>query len=502
MFSRYSNTNPLIVLDLANNHNGSVDHGKRIIDEVAEIVSRFPYEACIKFQFRNLPSFIHSDFQERTDIGYVNRFLSTKLSWEDFSELQSYARENGLLTACTPFDEFSVNQIIEQKFDFLKIASASFTDWPLIEAIDSWRGPIIASTAGANISDLDRVVTFLTNRKKEFALMHCVAAYPTDDKDLQLNRISKLHSRYNGVSIGYSTHESPDNTTAAPLALASGAIILERHVGSSFNGNSVNLYSSEKTQLHNWFTSIKSGIEMLGSDDSFSIENESEKKALRGLRRFAYAKKNLNIGSKFDVSDVFFAIPGEDAQFTASDFGKYSVFEAERDIAAGEAISRNNTIVENNESEIFKIREAVLSFISLTGVVIPNNAELEISHHYGIASFRESGSCMITVVNRDYCKKYIILLPGQNHPDMYHKIKDETFFVLYGEITLRLNEEAKSMQSGETIAIPPLAVHGFATKSGAVIEEVSTMHISNDSFYIDENINGNPNRKTIVRYWL
>ena len=143
-----------------------------------------------------------------------------------------------------------------------------------------------------------------------------------------------------------------------------------------------------------------------------------------------------------------------------------------------------------------------MSFISLTGVVIPNNAELEISHHYGIASFRESGSCMITVVNRDYCKKYIILLPGQNHPDMYHKIKDETFFVLYGEITLRLNEEAKSMQSGETIAIPPLAVHGFATKRGAVIEEVSTMHISNDSFYIDENINGNPNRKTIVRYWL
>lgn len=501
-FSEFSNVNPLIVLDMANNHNGSVAHAKRIIDEVVSVVSDYPYKFCLKFQYRNLPEFIHSKFQSRTDIAYVNRFLSTKLTWDEFGEIKSYAESNGLLTACTPFDEFSVQQITRQKFDYLKIASASFADWPLIEAIGSWGGPIIASTAGASVSDLDRVVTFMANRKKDFALMHCVAAYPTDDEDLQLNRIQALSLRFQGIKIGYSTHERPDNTLAACLALSGGASILERHIGSSHDGNTVNLYSSEKNQLANWLKSIELGIAMLGSNDPFHVQNSSELKALGGLRRFAFSNKNLAKGSKFDYSDIYLAIPGDEDQYSAKDFGKYSICEAIQDISEGDPITRVNSVVVSNEQHVFEVREAVLKFVAASGIVIPGNAVLEISHHYGIESFKEFGSCMITVVNREYCKKYIIMLPGQNHPDMFHKIKDETFFILSGEISLRLNGDVLILKEGETAEITPMTVHGFSTTNGAIIEEVSTSHVPGDSFYIDEKVNANTNRKTIVRYWL
>jgi len=501
-FSEFSNINPLIILDMANNHNGSVRHGKRIIDEIVSVVSDFPYKFCIKFQYRDLPNFIHTKFQGRKDIAIVSRFLSTKLEWNEFEELKSYAESNGLLTACTPFDEFSVGKITRQKYDFLKIASASFTDWPLIEAISSWEGPIIASTAGANVSDLDRVVTFFTNRNKDFALMHCVAAYPTEDKDLQLNRLAAIKARFQGVTIGYSTHESPDNTIAASIALSSGAAILERHVGSSHEGNSVNRYSSEKTQLANWLRSIEKGVAMLGSNNPFSVENLSELKALSGLRRFAFSKKSLSKGSKFSKSDIYLAIPGDGGQYSAKDFGKYSVCEALDDISEGDPITQSNAKIVNNESAVFDIREAALRLVTSAGIVIPDNAVLEISHHYGIESFKKFGSCMITVINREYCKKYIIMLPGQDHPDMFHKIKDETFFLLTGEISLRLNGEIFTLKEGETVAIPPSTIHGFKSTTGAIIEEVSTSHASSDSFYIDETINNNSNRKTVVRYWL
>jgi sialic acid synthase SpsE/mannose-6-phosphate isomerase-like protein (cupin superfamily) len=501
-FLHFSNTNPLIVLDIANNHNGSLKHGKQIIDEIVSVTSEFSFTFCLKFQFRDLPNFIHSDFRERTDVGYINRFLSTRLHWEEFAELKSYAEEHGLLTACTPFDEYSVGQIKTQRYNFLKIASASFTDWPLIEAVSSWDGPIIASTAGANISDLDRVVTYFTNRKKDFALMHCVAAYPTEDEDLQLNRLAAIKSRFYTVPVGYSTHESPDNTMAASIALACGASILERHVGSSHDGNIINRYSSEKNQLANWLHSIQKGISMLGSSKPFLVENKSELNALKGLRRVAFSKAALGKGTKFSQSDLYMAIPGTEGQYFAQDFGKYSICEALEDISEGGPITSTNTKIVNNESKVFSIRESVLRFVFATGIVIPNNAVLEISHHYGIESFNNFGSSMITVVNREYCKKYIIMLPGQDHPDMYHKIKDETFFILSGEISLRLNGEVVNLSVGETASIRPMTIHGFKSGHGAIIEEVSTSHASNDSFYVDEKIHANSNRKTIVQYWL
>jgi sialic acid synthase SpsE len=172
---------------MANNHNGSLSHGKRIIDEVASVNGLSDFKVAIKFQYRDLPNFIHPDFRDRRDLKYVDRFLSTLLSWDDFLDLKNYAAGKGFLTACTPFDEYSVKKIIEHKFDILKIASASFTDWALLEAIQEWNGPLVASTAGIRVSEIDRVVSFFTNRSSSFALMHCVAAYPTVDSENQAN---------------------------------------------------------------------------------------------------------------------------------------------------------------------------------------------------------------------------------------------------------------------------------------------------------------------------
>ena len=49
----------LFVLDLANNHQGSVEHGKRIIKRCAEVVAKHGVRAALKFQFRELDSFVH-----------------------------------------------------------------------------------------------------------------------------------------------------------------------------------------------------------------------------------------------------------------------------------------------------------------------------------------------------------------------------------------------------------------------------------------------------------
>ena len=62
-FNLSSQSNPLIVLDLANNHNGSVSHGKKIIDDIAAVSKNFDFKIAIKFQYRHLDSFIHPAFK-------------------------------------------------------------------------------------------------------------------------------------------------------------------------------------------------------------------------------------------------------------------------------------------------------------------------------------------------------------------------------------------------------------------------------------------------------
>jgi quercetin dioxygenase-like cupin family protein len=109
---------------------------------------------------------------------------------------------------------------------------------------------------------------------------------------------------------------------------------------------------------------------------------------------------------------------------------------------------------------------------------------------------------MLTIVNRDYCKKLLISLPGQKHPEQFHKQKEETFHVLYGSIELELDGQVRTCIPGDVITIEPETRHAFLSKDGAVIEEISSTHYKDDSFYTDEKIATNKNRKTLLSHWM
>ena len=211
---------PLFIFEMANNHMGDVDHGLRIIREFHHICRDFDFNFAFKFQYRQLDSFIHPKFKDRRDIKYIKRFSETRLSEKNFLRLREELQNCGFVAICTPFDEVSVDLIEKHNYDIIKIASCSFTDWPLLERVALTDKPIIASTATATFSDIDNVVNFLEHRNKRFSLMHCVAEYPTAPENQQLNQIDLLRQRYPEVEIGFSTHESPEDTLSVQLTVA------------------------------------------------------------------------------------------------------------------------------------------------------------------------------------------------------------------------------------------------------------------------------------------
>ena len=116
------NFNNLFVLDLANNHQGNVEHGLKIIKECGKVVRKHKIRAALKFQFRQYETFIHPDHFENSDNKHIPRFLSTKLSLDDWQILFNAVKDEGMLTMCTPFDNESVPVISKMGFDIIKVA--------------------------------------------------------------------------------------------------------------------------------------------------------------------------------------------------------------------------------------------------------------------------------------------------------------------------------------------------------------------------------------------
>ena len=493
---------PLFILEMANNHMGDVAHGIRIVKEMQAACAGFDFRFAIKLQYRHLPDFIHPDYRDRSDLKFVKRFSETALSWDNYRRLKDAIADHGFLTICTPWDEASVEKIVEHGYDYLKVPSCYLTDWPLAEKIAQTPLPVIISTAGEPFEEIDRVVSFYQHRNKLAAVMHCVGEYPTRQDNLQLNQIDLLQGRYAGVPIGYSTHESPDEIRAVMMAVAKGAVMFEKHVGVPTTANPLNGYSANPRQVRAWLEAAQTSGVMAGTAEGRHEFSAPELATLGQLRRAVFARHDLAAGDVLTAGNTFVAIPGEPGQLTANDLSKYSEYRLTSAVAAKAPVTRENCTCRDTRGVLHGIVHDVKQLLKRSGVAVPGQLELEISHHFGVERFREFGSTTVTVVNREYCKRIIIMLPGQTHPEQWHERKDETYHLLFGEIELALDDRVLRCGQNEVVIIPRGTKHRFSSAAGAVIEEISSNYDGADSFYVDAAISRTVPRKTYVTNWI
>ena len=494
---------PLFIFEMANNHNGKIDRGIRIISEIAKQVKPYRniFDFAFKLQYRNLKTFIHPYYKEKKDLKFVRRFNETKLSIEEFLTLKNEFVRQGFISICTPFDEWSVDLIEKHKYDFIKIASCSFNDWPLLERIATKNLPIIASTAGVSLENIDKVVQFFKNREKKISLMHCVAEYPTKTKNLQLNQIDLLKKKYPDITIGYSTHENPDNYESIKLAIAKGAKIFEKHVGLDDYEGSINKYSATPEQVSKWLKSAKETFEYCGVEGKRYKFHKEEIESLKGLSRCVFASKDIKKGEKLDTSNTFYAIPSVQGQLFNSDLSKYNEFIALTEIKNNSPIMIKNLKIIDTKSQLKNIIDKVKKILNKAKILLPNKIYFEISHHYGLEKFDEFGAVIINSVNKEEYKKIIVMLPGQKHPAHKHKIKEETFHILYGDVTISIDGIAETFKIGDKKFVKKGSFHSFSTQKGVIFEESFTQNTLNDSYYEDEKIVTNKKRKTQFIYW-
>jgi N-acetylneuraminate synthase len=326
----------LFVLELANNHWGDVERGLRIIKDFGTVVRYHNVRAAIKLQFRDVENFVHKDFRGRQDIRYIKKTIETQLSVQELATLTEAVRRNGCVRMATPFDEASVDLCQRLGVEIIKIASSDITDWVLLEKIATTKKPVIVSTGGASLKDMDAMVTFFENRAIPLAINHCVSIYPSEDAELELNQIDFLRNRYPNHTVGFSTHEYHDWSSSIMMAYAKGARTFERHIDIKTPDKPFTPYCSTPENVSEWFGAFNKAKEMCGGSSTERRHlPEKEVAYLDALVRGVYLRRDLPAGHALRDDDFYLAIPLQQGQLSCRELisGEVLVKPAKQDEA-------------------------------------------------------------------------------------------------------------------------------------------------------------------------
>lgn len=249
-----------VVAELGNNHGGDVQTAKQMIRAAQSCGA-----SAVKFQMRHnatlySPAMLAQPYEHEYSFGktYGEHRAALELNVLELSQCCVAARGVGVPCFATVFDEISADRWKDLSMPAIKLASGSLTDTALQHAVAQMGAPIILSTGGGTMGDIDRAVETITRYTWDLALLHCTAAYPvTDYATLNLRCIETLRARYPELVIGWSGHVS--GIAMAVQAYAYGARIIEQH-----------------------FTLNRASK---GTDHAFSLEPAGLRKLVRDLER-------------------------------------------------------------------------------------------------------------------------------------------------------------------------------------------------------------------------
>lgn len=268
-----------IIAEIGINHNGSVELAKKHID----LALKAGCDA-VKFQKRTVDVVYTKEelARERQSVfGTTNGDLKRGLEfgYEEYSQIDKYCRDKGILWFASCWDEASVDFINQFDVPCYKIASASLTDDNLLKHTKSKGKPILLSTGMSTMEEIRHAVEILG--EDNLIIYHCTSTYPSNAEETNLKAIETLKKEFNSP-IGYSGHER--GITPSILAVALGASSVERHITTDrTNWGSDQAASLELTGLSHMVRDIRQVPELLG--DGIKIVYEREIPIKEKLRR-------------------------------------------------------------------------------------------------------------------------------------------------------------------------------------------------------------------------
>lgn len=310
-----------IIGEIGQNHNGSVDIAKLIVELVARPVKEELFG--IELKPMNAVKMTKRDLSEELTTSQMNRIYDSpnsfgrtygehraflELSDEEHFEVFKYAKSLGLDFVETLCAKGCLSLLKLFTPDFLKVASRDLTNLPLLECMAETKIPIILSTGMAGKKELDDALDVVTRYHSNISILHCVSQYPTHPDNLNLSTITYLKENYGQYKIGFSDHTI--GIAAPVVAVGMGAEIIEKHItidrhmkgtdqAGSLGPDGVNRMIRDIRMVEHW----------MGTKDLYIDKSVTASKVK--LERSIATNKRLDVGHVIQLDDLHMLSPGD-----------------------------------------------------------------------------------------------------------------------------------------------------------------------------------------------
>lgn len=304
-----------VIAEAGVNHNGSIDRAIELIDCAASAGAD-----AVKFQTFNskklvTPSAPQAAYQRRnlergqSQLGQsqLEMLQQLELSREDHQRLIEHCQDRGIRFMSTPFDELSVDLLVDLGVDVFKIPSGEMTNTPFLAHVASKGLPMIVSTGMCSLGEVELAVETIENAgNPEFVLLHCVSNYPADPATVNLRAMATMRAAF-GRPVGYSDHTMGIEISVAAAAL--GACVLEKHftLDRDLPGpdHRASLEPDELIQLLKSIRTVESAI-----GTGIKQATVAEKETALAARKSLVAATHIPAGSELTDSLVAIKRPG------------------------------------------------------------------------------------------------------------------------------------------------------------------------------------------------
>ncbi|MDE6386378.1 MAG: N-acetylneuraminate synthase [Lachnospiraceae bacterium] len=299
-----------IIAEAGDNHNGSLDLAFQLVDKAAQAGAD-----CVKFQTFVTEEVISkraekAQYQKEStgaDESQYEMVKKLELTFDNFRQLQQYAKKKGLMFLSTPFDIPSVDFLESIEVPYFKIPSGEITNLPYLIRIAQTGRDIILSTGMAEMEEIEAAVKVLREHGAgEISLLHCNTEYPTPMEDVNLRAMLTLKEKF-GVRVGYSDHTKGIEVPIAAAAL--GAEIIEKHFTLDHNMEGPDHKASlEPDELKAMVAGIRNIEKALGN--GIKTASGSEKKNIDIARKSIVARRRIAKGEILSEDNLAVKRPG------------------------------------------------------------------------------------------------------------------------------------------------------------------------------------------------
>lgn len=329
---------PFIVAEVGINHNGKLTNAFKMID----IAKKAGCDA-VKFQTfkadelvadKKLKFTYKSQGKDITESMNL-MFKRYELKDDDWKKINSYCKKKKIIFFSTPQNISDLKNLIKLNIPAIKVGSDDFSNVNLIENYLKFNLPTILSTGMSNKKNFLDVLSLKNIKKKKLIFLLCTSEYPTEHKNVNINKLDEIKKMVKNHLIGFSDH-TIDNT-AAILALSKGCCFFEKHF--TLNNNLPgpdHWFSLNPLQLKSWVKSIRDAYHCLGEKNIRPTFNE--KKNLINFRRKIIAKKFIKKGQTFLLSNLEMLRTSDKSAIDSSKINLVLEKKAKKSFKKGEAI--------------------------------------------------------------------------------------------------------------------------------------------------------------------